>query len=295
MGTIADKLNGILASVDAIQQAIADNGGVIDDNTPLSQYAGIIRTYLAPPQSSLDAMSWADIKKVSDAGLASEFWTVGEVKNIVLNGTVGDVALDNFSCLVRILGFDHNSQYEGVNKIHFQLGWASNIKPIAFNGFQMNPTASNTGGWEASNMRNVILKDFENVLPADLLNVIKPVTKYTDNVGGNKLTVAANVTPTEERLFLLSTYEEGNMSDAVYNNTEKTYQKVYDYYIANPGNASRIRYRHTDAAAAIAYWQRSVTNSTAGFRFVPTGGGNDTSTPNYSAEKTKAIAPGFCV
>jgi len=71
---------------------------------------------------SLNSTTWADISAVADAGLASDYWAVGDTKTIVLNGQVGNCTFSNLSIDAFILGFDHNSDKEGTNRIDFQIG-----------------------------------------------------------------------------------------------------------------------------------------------------------------------------
>ena len=74
--------------------------------------------------AALNSMSWADIRKVSDAGIASTYWKVGDAKQITVNGTVSSTAI-NMNVWAFILGFNHNSAKEGSNRIHFQIGKVS--------------------------------------------------------------------------------------------------------------------------------------------------------------------------
>ena len=43
--------------------------------------------------TTLDSNSWATIKAVSDAGKGDNYWDVGDTRNIVINGNVGEVRL----------------------------------------------------------------------------------------------------------------------------------------------------------------------------------------------------------
>ena len=61
----------------------------------------------------LDSTSWADISAASAAGLASTYWSIGDCKKIVLNGTIGTKVYDNVEVYVYIIGFDHNAELEG--------------------------------------------------------------------------------------------------------------------------------------------------------------------------------------
>lgn len=89
-------------------------------------------------------------------------------------------------------------------------------------------------------------------LPSDLRAVMKPITKYTDNVAGGTNN-ASNISATIDYLPLLAEFEIfGKRTYA--NSYEKNYQAQYAYY-AN-GN-SKVKYKHSDATAAAAWWSRS--------------------------------------
>jgi hypothetical protein len=62
--------------------------------------------------SVLDGYSWAAISEISAAGTGENYFSIGEMKRVTLNGTMGRVALNNTYC-VYILGFNHNSEIEG--------------------------------------------------------------------------------------------------------------------------------------------------------------------------------------
>jgi hypothetical protein len=117
---------------------------------------------------------------------------------------------------------------------------------------------------------------------------MKPVTKYTDNVGNNTGNTQSNVTSTTDYLFLLAEYEVfGSRSYA--NSYEQNYQVQYDYYKA--GN-SKVANNHTSTASAVWWWLRSLPcNTNPSFCFVSTGGGNGYSGASYSA----GVRPGFAV
>ena len=66
-----------------------------------------------------------DIRKfrtTTDAGKGDNYWDVGDTRNIVINGNVGESVYKNITIAAFIIGFNHNSIIEGNNKIHFQIG-----------------------------------------------------------------------------------------------------------------------------------------------------------------------------
>jgi hypothetical protein len=89
-------------------------------------------------------------------------------------------------------------------------------------------------------------------LPSELLAVMQPVTKYTDNTGNSSNTSGA-VTATTDYLFDLSEFEVfGSRTYA--NQYEQNSQAQYDYYKA--GN-SRVAYNHTAVTTAVWWGLRS--------------------------------------
>lgn len=258
--------------------------------------------------NTLNENSWADIKSVSDAGTGATYWNVGDYKNIQISGTVQGMSL-NSTVRAFILGFNHNSGKEGSNRIHFQIGKTTSGTDIAFcdsnypntgssQGFRMNLSNTNSGGWNGSYGRNTLLgnsgtptappaNSFMAALPADLRAVMKPVTKYTDNTGNASNTSGA-VTATTDYLFFLAEFEvQGARSYA--NQYEQNYQAQYDYYKA--GN-SKVKYRHDATGTAVYHWCRSADYFNGNsFCSVNTGGAADYLTASYSY----GLAPGFCV
>lgn len=248
----------------------------------------------------LNDMTWADIRAISDAGLASSYFNVGDRKAVYLNGTVGNLSLSGtYYCY--IIGIDHNSAIEGTNRIHFQFGKtaASGGTDICFvdsgygtnktsgTWFNMNNISSNRGGWESSLMRTVICPAFKSAMPSELQAVLKPVTKYSDNTGGGSDN-ASSVTATTDDIFLLSEWEVYGSKTAA-NSAEQNYQAKYAYYSA--GN-SRAKYCHDNIDLDAGWWLRSVyAGVTNVFCCVYPEGGAGYNSPSSSL----GFAPAFCV
>ena len=264
--------------------------------------------------STLNNNEWSVIKSVSDKGEGANYWSIGDRKAVTLNGTVGQLTLSNYTTYAFIIGFNHNTSVEGANRIHFQLaktalsggtdvcfcdnqygpdsGWSS---PGA-GYFVMNASSTNSGGWKSSQMRTNIcgtsLSSYSGtiiaVIPAALREVLKSVTKYTDNTANGGGSTASYVTATTDYFFLLSEFEVfGSIS---YGNTnEKNKQAQYAYYSA--GN-SKIKYKHNGTSTAATLWLRSPLASNS-YRFVLVNTSGVVS--NNSANNSLGFAPGFCV
>lgn len=267
---------------------------------------------LAAISDVLNDNDWATIKEQSDAGLASNYWSVGDTKQVIINGTVGQTTFSNLSVWAFILGFDHNSSKEGTGKIHFQIGKTSQTSGTSIclidrkydsssasaGYFNMNYSNSNSGGWKSSKMRTVLLGNNNTptsplsgsliaALPSDLRAVMKGTTKYSDNTGNGSNT-ARYVTATTDYLWLPAEYEIfGTRSCA--NSAEQNYQKQYTYY-AN-GN-SKVKYRHSATSSAASWWLRSVYASYSNIFCVVTRSG---SADGYNANFSYGVAPAFAV
>ena len=295
---ISDLKVGVSGAVRAVSEAYIGVAGATKKVWPS----------FPAPGKALDNYTWDEISQISSANLGENYFSVGDRKQITLNGTVGDLTLSNYSTYAFIIGFNHNSSREGTGRIHFQLAKTalSGGTDICFTdssynssgssaAFRMNTSSTNSGGWEDSYMRNSICGTsktstsgrFMGAIPAALRNALKSVTKYTDNTG-NASTSSSAVTATTDYIFLLSEYEVfGSCSLA--NSNEASRQQQYAYYSA--GN-SKIKYRHTSTSSTARWWLRSARrNYSSSFAIVNTNGNVNISIAYFSL----GVAPGFCV
>lgn len=266
---------------------------------PSNKTCAVSCEFLPAVGTALNDISWEDIGRISDAGLASSYFSVGDRKAVALSGTVGSLSLSGtYYCY--IIGIDHNSSKEGTNRIHFQFGYtaASGGVHIAFIDstygsssssacFHMNSSNTNSGGWSSSYARGTLCPAFKSAMPSDLQAVLKTTTKYSDNTGGGSNT-ASYVTAISEEVFLLAEFEVfGTRSYA--NSAEKNYQAQYAWYSA--GN-SKVRYRHSSTGSTAHWWLRSVyAGNSYSFCVVVTSGGASYSAAYHSI----GFAPAFCV
>lgn len=251
----------------------------------------------------LNDNSWETISKVASANEGENYWSVGDCKQVTLNGTVSKLKLSNYSIYAFIIGFNHNSSREGTSRIHFQLGKTALTggKDICLisgydndSDFYMNSNGTNSGGWNSSYMRNTICGTnlssysgtFIAVIPALLRAVLKSVTKYTDNNGGSSS--SSSVTATTDYFFLLSEYEISGKAKFG-NGYEANYQQQYAYYAV--GN-SKVKYRHDDINTSIYWWTRSPQRGSF-FNFVRVLTYGECNA--VSASFSLGVAPGFCV
>ena len=268
-------------------------------------------------QKTLEESTWAEIAQVSaNKSWDAMGWQVGDSKTITLNGTVGTLALNNYQCKVYIIGFDHNAEKEGQG-ISFGLLEGIDGKQLCLvdqyygtktselMAFSMNTTATNAGGWKASKMRKTILgsTDVENgdatpatianpaantlmaALPADLRAVLKPITKYTNNVGESS--AASAVSPTIDYLPIMAEFEVRGVQTHAHSK-EKLYQAQYEYY---KSGKSKIKLKQNDVSSAAEWWLRSPYNGTSYWCSV----GLDGASSYAGAAGSIGVAPVFLV
>ena len=116
----------------------------------------------------LDLNNWSDISAVSQDGVAGSYWSVGDTKSVVINGTIGTQSIDT-TLYAYIIGINHG----GINGVTFQ-GFKtaqtdgtdvclddSHYTSSSSDGskwFNMNHWGSyNYGGWKGCDLRYDIL------------------------------------------------------------------------------------------------------------------------------------------
>ena len=238
-----------------------------DTQTVNVEYVQLYEVTLKTVSSTLNDNDWATIKGIADRSEGANYWSVGDTKQITMNGKLSDgLTLSNYSTYVYIIGFNHNSSVEGTGIAFggFKTAQTSGIDVALCDNayligkssgqwFNMNNSNTNSGGWKNSRMRSTTLPLVKSALPSDLQAVLKTTTIYSDNTGGGSNT-ASYVTATQDELYLLAEFEIfGARTHA--NSAERNHQQQYAYYVA--GN-SKVKYRHDSTATAVRWWERSV-------------------------------------
>ena len=191
-----------------------------------------------------DAKDWtldeqkAVAEDIAAKGEASPAYA--KAKAAMDEGTKWSVKLTNGKTLeYRIIGINHDDLADSSGKAGLTFE-ATN----AVLGARLNPTDTNTGGWEKSELRGRFNSgDLWTLLPAELQSKVKSVTKMTDNKGGGS---AGTPTATTDKVFLLSATEVwGNLeSDGV----------QYEYYKSKGVTSSN----YSGASLGFNRWTRSV-------------------------------------
>lgn len=252
--------------------------------------------------SVLNDNSWADIATAADLGIGQNYWSVGDTKEVILNGSVGygssQATFNNQKYWVYIIGFDHNSAKEG-RGIAFQ-GFKTaqsggiDVAVVETNyrstnaGMIVNTTNTNSGGWNGSWAYSTCMGQWKACFSSELQSVIRTTTLYTDNTGNTSLSASA-VTPNENQVYYLAEYEVLGTTYAA-NTNEATQQARYAYYAA--GN-SRTKYRSDSIDTVALWWLRSPYRSgSKSFCLIS----NDTQQAgNFDANYSLGSAPCFKV
>ncbi len=272
-----------------------------DAQTVNVEYVQLYEVTLKTVSSTLNDNDWATIKEVADQSKGANYWSVGDTKQITINGKVSNgLTLTDYSAWVYIIGFDHNSAVEGTGIAFegFKTAQAGGVDVALCDGFyatnvssgqvfNMNNDRGSVGGWSVCDMRNNTLLLVKAAMPSDLQSVLKTTTIYTDNTGGNS-PVASYVTATQDDLYLLSEFEIFGARTYA-NSAEQNYQQQYAYYVA--GN-SKVKYKHNSTTTAAMWWERSVeAGSLSDFCQV----GSNGITYFSLARRSAGLAPAFKV
>lgn len=256
-------------------------------------------------KSAVEGYTWDELSQISaEIGAAGNEAAAVEVAkryNLCtsdgkLDGTqVKSVTLaDGTQTTVQIVGFAHDDKTSGGKAgITFIFG-------DCVGGAPMNGESTNTGGWEASQMRAYLNGDWRADLPEDLNAVIVPVDKLTNNIGEAQEVSA--VTTTSDSLWLFSLAElagplpEAELSGGGYGwvadifNAEGMRYKLFSDTGVNWNDANSILVKNFQGSA-IGWWERSpLPDGSYGFQYAF----SDLVYGSY-ADDTYGVVPGFCI
>ena len=205
---------------------------------------------------------WASIIAACHSGSVPSTWVVGNSKTMTINGA---------SYQVDIIGKNHDTYASGGKApLTFQL------HDCYADTKAMNSSNTNSGGWKSSAMRTTHLPAILALMPTEVQNGIREVSKKA-SVGGASSTIET----VSDKLFLLSEVEIFGTTS--YSAAGEGTQ--YDYYKA--GN-SKVKKQNGSAAS---WWERSpYASGSAAFCLVYSDGGADSS----GASGACGVAFGFC-
>ena len=226
--------------------------------------------------------SWATIQKAVQNNNTSVY-NVGDTKSVTINGNNYMVRIANKSTAQNCGNSDYSQTACG-----FVVEFAEIVEKRA-----MNSTATNVGGWPATEMRTYLNGTFFNSLPSDLQAAIKP-TRVISGYGcvsdfnrstmtcGNPDNSGNNFTSTDN-LYLLSGVEVFGSDN--YDTAAGTTTQL-EYY--NNSSNSKIKYYYSSDSW---WWLRSAdSRDISDFRSVTNNGNLYDPTADNS---TGGVAPAF--
>lgn len=204
---------------------------------------------IEPVGVSFATDSWETIAAVAENGTASQFYSIGDTKNITISG-VGTITLE-------IADFDHD--YLSGSTSASKAGISMITRDLLPTARQMNSSNTNVGGFPASALYDYLNGTILNGLPSDLRSALKTTYKWygTGNNTTNGQWHGYKVwIPLEYEMFGTTTYAPA---------TEHTTGNARKYPIFTD-NASRIKRMNNGSGSAQWYWEASPSASnTAGF------------------------------
>lgn len=205
---------------------------------------------------------WSAIIAACHSGSVPSTWVVGNSKTMTINGA---------SYQVDIIGKNHDTYASGGKApLTFQLhDCYADTKAI-------NSSNTNSGGWKNSAMRTTHLPAILALMPTEVQNGIREVSKKA-SVGGASSTIET----VSDKLFLLSEIEI--FGATTYSAAGEGMQ--YDYYKA--GNSKVKKW----SGSAVTWWERSPYASGSAF-FCLVGSNSDAN--YFYASYVYGVAFGFC-
>jgi hypothetical protein len=151
----------------------------------------------------------------------------------------------------------------------------------------MNPTRTNAGGWEGSEMRGWLNSDFLAKLPDDLRGSITEARKLTNNRGRVARNDARCVTATDDQLWLLSSNEAYGGLAGVYGREGAQYRLYADKGVTTTS------YGLCKKDGALSWWwlRSPLAGGSHGFLVVR----SDGDWYAHGADRDGGVSPGFCL
>ncbi len=212
----------------------------------------------------LNDFTWAQIDYISENGLMSDYFNIGDTKNV----TIGSATY-----VVEIVGFSHDDRADGSGKVGLTFG----LKDCLNTAYQMNSSNTNSGGWGGCALRATLRGDIWNQLPSDLRDVIKEVTKKTSAGGASGI-----INSISDTLFLFAEKE-------IFGSKQYSVDGEGTQYARFTASNTRIKKLN---GSAMYWWLRSpYSSNTYYFCAVNTSGA-----ANYdNANRSYGVCFGFCI
>ena len=192
--------------------------------------------YLPAKGTALNSFPWKTIKFLSDNGLASDYFSLGDTKTFTVGGNTFTAKFVD-------------TKYNGTTGMVF---FATTTAAVNYQVWTTEPP-NNTGGWGASPLRTTLNNTVLNTINEDLRNIIKNVSvKYGGGGGSNSS--QNTISSVNCKLFLPSVSEiQGN-------------SRVYVTGYVVPGDGSDGRWNlGVKEGEQLQYFKNNSANALTGY------------------------------
>ena len=248
--------------------------------------SGNVKIFTPLPSFAED--DWSTIVANVQSGNLSAY-KVGDTKEIALTGFTNGEEGSNGLYTIRIANTTSPTECSTSGFSQTACGFVIEFVDI-ITTHAMNPTMTNVGGWEASEMRTYVNSTIYESLPEELKTNI--IDTYV--VSGHGSTSGETNFKTTDKIYLLSTKEvwgkEGTSNTIKYD-TGETETRQLDYYksIGVTTNSYTGAIKKLNGSAN--YWWLRSANSTITNRFCSVSNGGDWYASN--ATRTRGVAVAF--
>ncbi len=271
-----DKTDAELESVEKNMDVYAAYMSPMTEVTPKSEYDYL---YSDDPNDN-SAYTLREFYSIIHKGLAEEYFKIGdEIKLCVKSSVFADTEF-----VLQVYGFDHFKLADGSGnfaKVVFGMKGIMNAKQ------QMQPTATNVGGWRDCKVRGILNETIFPQLPQRWKAMIKTVEVLSSE--GN---TSAEILSSEDKLFLFSMAELGVSADVVPYSLEVDAGAERKTFALFTTNDSRIKKSYNGTGTADTYWLRSPHASDATkFGYINVNG----QSYGHASYNSNGISFGFCI
>ena len=222
--------------------------------------------------STLKNNTWEQINAVSEAGIASSLWKIGDEIDLILKNKDTSTIYDQ-TITLQIWDFNHFDKSDGSGKAGICFG----MKNLMKNTFDF---AGDYATWDAnSSIRPFMNNLFNNYIPSDLQSYIKQVNLYTYCRSGTP----ATGTLTKDKIFLPGAAEVDKTGSAEYcgDYNQELNQKQFPIFTDYD---SRIKKMNNGSGRTYEWWTRSTIYGNYGRIYYVTSGGAVSGCSSYDTK-----------
>jgi hypothetical protein len=186
-------------------------------------------------KDSFSDYSWSEIQAICKAGLAKEYFNIGDTKTIDIDALPNAYNTTSAQTATIVVG-DISS--DGTTMTMLVTSYSTKAPSHV-----MNTSSTNSGGWEATSMRDWLNNEYLSALSSDLQNVI-----VTHSSSYPKTYNATSVSYCDDKVWLLSEKEVFGIQTSE-NTSTSNIEKQLDYFATTSDN--RVRY---SSSTSVSWW-----------------------------------------